>query len=185
MAMTGTTIENLAATVHATGDVLAQVRDDGWNQASPCDEWTALEVARHLVGSLNAYATAFGRPVEGETVGLLDGFASASENLLEALRAPEALEQTVAIPMGAVPARMALGLATVEVLVHGWDIAQATGQQHDWPIEAADAALSFSRQALQSIPAERSPFAPPVAVEGATHPMIQLVALLGRSPREV
>lgn len=86
----------------------------------------------------------------------------------------------VTVPFGTVPGDLALHLRTTDLLVHGWDQAQATGQRVAFPDELVEQELSFTEGALGNVPPGRSPFGPaqPFA-EGAT-PIDRLAALLGR-----
>ena len=61
------------------------------------------------------------------------------------------------------PADIAALVALDEVVVHGWDLARATGQPYD-PDEASVLASWASRRASRSPPeAGAGPFGPPVA----------------------
>jgi hypothetical protein len=54
----------------------------------------------------------------------------------------------------------ALHLRVTELLVHGWDLARATGQPASFPDDLAEQELAFSRSKLADIPAGRRPFGP-------------------------
>lgn len=71
------------------------------------------------------------------------------------------LDRTVRVPWGEVPGREALGGYLNETLVHGWDLAVATGQDPEADPDLAEAVLAVARKLL---PAEMRggpvPFAP-------------------------
>jgi X-X-X-Leu-X-X-Gly heptad repeat protein len=68
-----------------------------------------------------------------------------------------------------------------EMLVHGWDLARATGQPVSFPEELAEQELAFGRGALQAIPPGRAPFGPPQPAAADAPVIGQLAALLGRA----
>jgi uncharacterized protein (TIGR03086 family) len=71
----------------------------------------------------------------------------------------------------------------VETLVHGWDLATATGQRLPGSADAlAEGVLDFSRALLARLPEGRHPFAPPRPVADDAPALDRLVALLGRDP---
>jgi uncharacterized protein (TIGR03086 family) len=70
---------------------------------------------------------------------------------------------------------------TVETLVHGWDLARATGRPTPFPDELVEAELAFSRDLLERIPEGRQPFAPSRPVADDAPAIDRLAALLGRS----
>jgi uncharacterized protein (TIGR03086 family) len=76
---------------------------------------------------------------------------------------------------------VALDLRITEVLVHGWDLARATGQPATFPDDLAEQELAFSRAKLADIPSDRSPFAPPQPVAEDAPAIDRLAACLGRS----
>jgi uncharacterized protein (TIGR03086 family) len=71
-----------------------------------------------------------------------------------------------------VPGRGAVGAYTSETLVHGWDLAVATGQDSEADPELAEAVLALARWAIPAEPrGGHVPFAQPVepaAGAGAT-----------------
>ncbi len=100
--------------------------------------------------------------------------------LLSAFGQPGALDRIVTIPFGTVPGAVALHVRLTELLVHGWDIAQATSQRTDFPEELAEEELAFSKAALEAVPPGRSPFAAPQPVPEGAPALDRLVAVLGR-----
>lgn len=93
---------------------------------------------------------------------------------------PGALDQVIIVPFGSVPGIVALHLRVTEALVHGWDLARATGQSAPFPEGLVEAATAFTRANLANIPPERRPFAPPKAIDDEAPAIDQLAALLGR-----
>lgn len=110
----------------------------------------------------------------------LGAYRNAADALVTALRRPEALAETVALPFGQVSGVIAVHVRIVEVLVHGWDVAVATGQQPAMPQDLAEREIEFSVGLLEKLPSGRMPFAPPQPVPDDAPAMDRLVALVGR-----
>jgi uncharacterized protein (TIGR03086 family) len=73
------------------------------------------------------------------------------------------------------------GFTTLDILVHGWDLATATGQPADLDGRLAAHALGFAEQAIT--PDTRAPRIGPAVHVAADIPVTQrLVAFLGRTP---
>jgi uncharacterized protein (TIGR03086 family) len=53
----------------------------------------------------------------------------AADDALDGFRAPGVMERSLALSWGDTPGRVALGLALTDAVVHGWDLAIATGQK--------------------------------------------------------
>jgi uncharacterized protein (TIGR03086 family) len=78
-----------------------------------------------------------------------------------------------------------IGLAAAgELVVHGWDLARATGQPYECQPELLDAAHRFLVQfASPDLPAgPEVPFGPSRAVPADAPPLDQVLALAGRDP---
>jgi uncharacterized protein (TIGR03086 family) len=117
------------------------------------------------------------RPDEGDVLG---SYRESAAALLAAFARPGVLGEIVIVPLGPVPGIVALHLRMTEALVHGWDIARATGQPTAFPQDLAEQELAFSRDQLVAIPVERRPFAAPQPVAADAPAIDRLAACLGR-----
>jgi uncharacterized protein (TIGR03086 family) len=81
------------------------------------------------------------------------------------------------------PGEIAGKVALDEVIVHGWDIAVATGHDYACETEPLQAALEFVRLAVAQDP-NGSPglFGPPVPVPDSAPQLDRLLGLTGRDP---
>jgi len=182
--MSAETVSQLARALDATGQVVDAVTADQWAAATPCTDWTAADLLRHLVLGNSRFAAAVsGDPLPedaGPDSGLPAAYRESGAALLAAFGAPGALERIVTVPFGTVPGSVALHLRVTEILVHGWDLAKATGQSAEFPADVAEQELAFSRSALEQLPPDR-PFAPPQPVAQDAPAIERLVACLGRT----
>lgn len=190
-------IAQLARALDAAGEVVAGVAPEEWPAPTPCLGWTVRDVANHLVGGNDLFARILAGeqlPAREELVAAgrtdrlgddpLGAYRASARELLAAFRGEGVLEQTFSVPVGAVPGIAALHLRIVEALVHGWDIARATGRPVRFPEELAEAALEFTRRTLPAVPAAppgKGPFGPPRPVADDAPAIDRLAALLGRT----
>ncbi|MEO6702690.1 MAG: TIGR03086 family metal-binding protein [Jatrophihabitantaceae bacterium] len=184
--MTGSTdiAELLRTALQTTGQVVEPITDEQWTAPTPCSEWDVRELLQHLVAGNRRFAAILrGEQPSASAAGddTPAGYRTAAEELLLAVQRPGALDRIVTVPFGTVPAIVALDLRITELLVHGWDLARATGQQLDFPGVLTDRSLRFTRARLGDLPPDRAPFAPPQPCPADAAPIEQLVALLGRS----
>lgn len=182
-----TAIDELAQVLDATERLVAAVRDEQWSAPTPCTDWNVRDLLGHLVGGHVMFARLLrgdagdARPADPLGDDPLAAYRAAAGELLAACRLPGAMERTVTVPFGSVPGAVAVHLRIVESLVHGWDLARATGQAVDYPDGLVERELEFTLGALGDIPPERSPFAPPQPVSEDAPAIERLVACLGRS----
>jgi uncharacterized protein (TIGR03086 family) len=186
-------IERLERTGRQFASLVAGIEDDQWSAPTPCPDWDVAALVRHVVeGNRIFIGVLSGHPVSPQLLheehathgaNLLPGDVTASvAELVAAFRRPEVLERPVAIPVGTVPGAVAVDIRVVENVVHGWDLATATGPAPPYDDADAEAALVFSRRAMGIVPEGRKPFADPVVVPDDAPPLDRLVALLGRRP---
>ena len=169
--MTGATptdaADRIARAVDATGQLVAAVRDDEWAIPTGCTGWTVRDLVGHLVGGNRAFAAmAAGEEPPGGDDLLGDDPLAAYRESGEALRAaftrPGVLDEVFRVPAGTLPGAVVLHLRLTELLVHGWDLARATGRSTTvLPADLAEQELAFSRGQLDRMPPGRRPFAPP------------------------
>jgi uncharacterized protein (TIGR03086 family) len=174
----------LSLALDTTGALIAAVRDEQWEQPTPCPEWNVRDLVGHMVTGNNGFTAALGgqpaaAPDDAEPA---SAYRASADALLDAFGQPGALEKIVTIPFGPVPGIAALHLRITEILVHGWDLARATGQRTAFPDDLAEQELAFSRGKLAGIPPGRSPFGPPQPVADDAPAIDRLAACLGRKP---
>ncbi len=181
--MPSPTVDQLAAVLGQTGELVAGVTAPQWNADTPCAGWDVRALVEHVVAGNLLFAAALRgdqpQPTSHDDLG--SAFAQSAAELLAAFRTPDALQRVVHVPFGAVPGEVALHLRITELLVHGWDIAAATGQVITFDEEVAKQELEFSRGAIGAIPPDRRPFGPPQPAPENAAATDTLAALLGRS----
>lgn len=188
-------VDDLAQSLTATEQLLSAVEESQWSSSTPCSDWSVRQLVNHVVGGNRVFAEILsgqemppmselranqGRDVLGDDP--LAAYRDSAAALVAAFRRPGVLDELITVPIGTVPGHAALQLRIVESLVHGWDLAAATGQELSVPDEVVEQALVFSRARLGDLPPGRSPFAPAQPAPDDAPAIERLVALLGRSP---
>jgi uncharacterized protein (TIGR03086 family) len=169
------TVEQLTGISASVGALIAGIKADQWDDPTPCPEWNVRALVQHLsLGNIMDTSALLTRPPTRRE--LLAGFDETAAALVEAFRPANAVDRILEVPFGRVSGLMALHLRLTEMIVHGWDLARATGQQVHFPDEVVEQELGFTAEALVGRPA----FAPAVAARGAAGALDRLVARLGR-----
>ncbi len=168
--------------------IVDAVPDDRHDTPSPCADWTLADVVEHVIGGNLAVARALGPDLADApdvAASLAPRFRSSADAVVAAFSLPDALAGTVTIPFGTVPAPVAVQLRTIEALVHGWDVAVASGQDPTTlPADLAEAGIAFSESVFAGRDRSRLPFAEPVTTAGSASAIDRLAGLLGhRDPR--
>ncbi len=169
--------------------IIGAVGPDQWDRPTPCTEWDVRDVVRHLLGGVGSYLAAYGDPpsVPADEVAdadLLPAMRAADARFLAHLRAPGGREAVLDMGYAEMPAQMIAGFRAIDLLVHGWDIARATGQPTPDDPEAYEAALAFSRRAMEGLDrASFDMFAEPTDVADDAPAADRLAAFLGRPVR--
>jgi uncharacterized protein (TIGR03086 family) len=175
-----------------TATIIEKVQLSQLADPTPCTEYDVRELLSHMVGGVNRIALmgeggdalAVAPRVDGVPD---DGWAQVFDEASARARAAWAddakLDQLVAVPWGKVPGRIALAGYIQEILVHGWDLATATGQPVEGDPELAGYALTFAERALPPEPRGGDiPFGPPIPAPPGAGPYTQLATYLGRTP---
>jgi uncharacterized protein (TIGR03086 family) len=102
--------------------------------------------------------------------------------LMEAAHRPGALERTLSTPFGDVQAEQFVRYVVLDGLVHGWDLASATGRPYEPPV---DLVVEASAYAHEHIDAQRDgdTFKAPTTPPADASPIEQLAAYTGRTVR--
>ncbi len=164
---------------------IAAVPPDTWANPSPCSEWTARDVVRHVVSTQGMFLGFVGREM-GEIPSVDDDPAGAWDAARAKVQAdlddPERASQEFDGITGRSTFEAAVGrFQCMDLVVHGWDLARSAGL--DERIEPDD--VAWVRQQAEGFgDALRSPgaFGPAVAAPAGADEQAQLLAFLGRRP---
>lgn len=165
-------------------------RPDQLSAATPCSKWAVRDLMMHFVGGGHMFAAAFrGEPMDvteppGDLLGNdhVAAYRAAVADFLAATEELASLDKPVELPIGTVPAEVALRIAAGDLLVHGWDLSQATGQPFDPPADFVGEADAFYRMAISPQLRDGDTFADEVDVAPSASALERLVAFAGRRP---
>jgi len=124
--------DRYAKVSQAFADRVAGVAGDRWGAHSPCAGWSALDVLRHVVDTAGMFERLVGReltPGPDPAADPSGAFEVAREQILADLRHPERASAAFDGYFGRTTFAEAIDrFVTFDLVVHGWDLARATGQ---------------------------------------------------------
>ena len=180
-------------------EIMAGIRQDQGHDATPCTEWNVLDVMNHIIGGAEVLAGSLeGNIPEGvggvspvssysgetDVDKLARAYAAETARALAAAQRPGAMGSATSGGMMTVP-QFLIAMAT-DHIIHGWDLARATGQD-----DVLDADVVQVAYAMMTSP-EGSGFVdmgrqmgfvgPAVSVADEVRLQDKLVAHMGRQP---
>ena len=177
------------AVLETTRAFVAGIGPDQWARPSTCADWDVRALANHLVsGNFWVAPLVEGQSIEevgdrldGDLLGTdpLAAYDASAAQAAEAFRAPGALERMVAVSYGPVPGSVYCGHRFLDVLIHGWDLAESTGQDTNLPadlVEACWEVVTPQRELLEA----SGMFGTEVNLSSGADRQSQLLAVLGR-----
>ena len=166
--------------------VVDAVPRDAWSAPSPCEGWTAKDVVGHVIGGMQRISGSgpSGPPAAsglGPDDDPVDSYHQARERAFTALDTVD-LSMMVPGPAGDMPLDQMVGVfATMDVIVHTWDLAHAVGLpvtlDQDLVQEAYDRLRPMD--AMIRVPGV---FGPKVDPPAGADLQTQLMCFLGRKP---
>ena len=145
-------IVDLRPAAQRLADLVARVTDDELGNPTPCPAYTVGDLVEHVGGLALAFTAAANKerskyneePAPGSAERLEDDWRTRIPrdlaNLAQAWRNPEAWTGRTRIAGGDSPSSVVGLVAADELVVHGWDVARATGQPYDPEPAVLDAA---------------------------------------------
>jgi uncharacterized protein (TIGR03086 family) len=173
--------------------IVRAIRTDQLDAATPCDDYDVRKLVNHLLfwgPSLEGAArkesvappAASDRDVDLTHGDWAGRFEAQADRLVAAWSEPDAWEGTTR--MGGptpLPASMVGGMLLGEFVVHGWDLARATGQEPVWD----DGVLHLVYREVEQTAEqgrESGVYAARVEVPGTAPLLARILALTGRDP---
>jgi uncharacterized protein (TIGR03086 family) len=123
-----------------TGRLVAAVGDGQWHDPTPCTDWDVRTLVNHLVYE-NLWVPDLlagksiedvGDAYEGDVLGgdPTAAFERSAKEAAAAANEPGAMDRPVGVSYGPVPGSVYVGHHFLDALIHGWDLATATGQDN-------------------------------------------------------
>jgi len=176
--------------LEATTAIVANVKAKQFDSSTPCSEFDVKALLNHMIGGNFMFVdVAQGKQVSrGEAPPDLVGadhvasYRGSADAVSQAWNDPGVLGKTVHLPFGDFPGQVAIGIHLVETLVHGWDLAKATGQPTTLDPELTAFAWENVKDLADSFRGPGAPFGLAVDVAAGAPATDRLVAWLGRTP---
>ncbi|WP_019853877.1 TIGR03086 family metal-binding protein [Actinopolyspora mortivallis] len=189
-----TTTYDLAPAAAQVARLADGVNHDQLDSATPCEDWTVALLLDHLLGLTAAFTAAANKtPLRADTTEL-DGRLPSDwkvqlherlDALVAAWNTPEAWQGEAEAGGVVMPAETMGVVALDELVLHGWDLARATGQAFHADPVSVTACLNFA--AAMSEPGQEADreglYGPVVPVPADAPDLERLLGLTGRDPQ--
>ena len=193
------TTVDLAPACRRMAELIAGVPDDRLDGPTPCPDYTLGDLVEHVGGMATAFTAAAtkdrgpdgdvgSQPPSGDASRLGDDWRvripRALAELAEAWRDPAAWSGKTRAGGVDLPGEVAGLVALDELVIHGWDVARASGQAYDCDRPSLEAVHGFV--AAFSEPGQEEEraglFGPVVEVPGDAPLLDRVIGLTGRDP---
>jgi uncharacterized protein (TIGR03086 family) len=172
-------------------DTIAGVSADQHHLPTPCSGWDVKQLVQHVIGaSLRNFAARvrqedFDPRQAPDEVSepWITAYDARAEDVRVAWHEADPDAVITAPVIGTMPLRATIGQQLSELLIHRWDLAQATGQSVELDAEAAEFALDWSHGMLKpEARGEGKPFGLEVTGPDDAPVSDRFVAWFGRDP---
>lgn len=178
----------LIRSILAASNVAAELSTATAANSTPCSEWKALDVARHMIAVIDrAAAGAKGQPltdmpelVDVELDAVNGAFTQATREFHAAWADDVSLTAMMDVPWGTFPGAAVLAVYTADLLVHVWDLAAAIDCSLNWPEDDVVASLAMAKVGFPDESRDALPFEHSVAPEPNAPTIERLAAWTGR-----
>lgn len=196
----GPTILELGPAAQRLTALLSGVTGDQLPAPTPCEDWAVGDLLDHIMGLTLAFRDAARKstvlqdesrsagsgPPPGPSADNLDPEWRSTlprrlDELVAAWKDPSAWEGMTEAGGVSLPGSVAGVVAADELVVHGWDLARATGQAFSCDPVIEEALFEFLSQSVAE--ERRGIFGPVVEVPAGAPLLDRIVGLAGRDPR--
>lgn len=174
-------------------ELVVRLSDDQLTLPTPCGAATVGDLVDHLGMFASNFAKVARKELDETTstppasfdarnleVGWRDRLSTGLDVLAEAWTIEDAWQGSTWVGGMHMPAEMVGVVALDELVIHGWDLSVATGQEYDAPANEVDATIAFV--SAFDAPRDGRLFGPAVAVAPNAPTFGRLLGLTGRDP---
>jgi uncharacterized protein (TIGR03086 family) len=153
---------------------------DQLDSATPCEEWDVQMLLNHMLETQH-YFLASGRGEDASPPGQTPPNTISGNPVRDLEHAREDILTTYSDPSVIEKTGPALGIAFSDALLHGWDVARATGQDTTMPPGLAETAYEMIHGRFTD-EQRKGVFKPEVPVPADASPQARLLGYTGRQP---
>lgn len=161
--------------------VVHGIAEEDLGKQTPCREYDVASLTDHLLNSITVLGG-----MAGAEFGERDREDSVERQVILAGRPAldawhrRGLDGTVPFGSGEAPAKVPVGILSIEFLVHAWDYAAATGRSVPAPDSLSEYVLDLAQRIITPEGRKQAGFDDPVEVPDDAPPLQRLVAFTGR-----
>jgi len=182
--------ELIREAVAATAFLSAGISADNRSAPTPCENFNVPELVSHISGvfAVSAAAAMKSSPTDRPDAQIISGddpgstLTELSGKMADAWATPDAFEGRTHLGDREMSAFIAGHITLFEILVHGWDLAMATGQQLELSSELAEASLATAQRLCSQPARDAGAFGVEVTAPSQSGPFERALALAGRDP---
>jgi len=174
----------------ATARIVRGIDSGQLDDATPCEDYDVRGLLNHVVsGNYWVEPLVSGKSIEevgdrydGDVLGddASAAYDASARVAGDAFARPGAMEAPVAVSYGPVPGEVYAGHRFIDVLIHGWDLAVATGQDSRLDPDLVETCWEIVRPQLELLQGSGA-FGAEVDVPDDADSQTRLLAVLGRS----
>jgi uncharacterized protein (TIGR03086 family) len=182
----------MAAAAAEAARVVAGVPGHPMDAPTPCDDWDLRTLVNHVIlwTAYSAERRAHGESVAEDLMtkdftadpGFAQDYAAQIDRAVTAWSDPAAWERELGVMGSGTPAADVAAMLIAEMVLHGWDIARATGQEYACD-EAVAASVLATVEAQGELFRQYQGFAAVVPVEENATVLDRALSLSGRDPQ--
>ena len=177
---------DLGPASHDLARLVRGVRDDQLDAPTPCAEWSLAGLLAHV----HQFATVFtanarkqpAAPVDGLPADWRSDLPLRLDELARAWRDPAAWQGRVSAGGVEMTGEENAVVAIEELVVHGWDVARASGQDFDPAAGSLDHVERFLDVFAEPLASGKGPYGPPVTAAADACRVQRYLAAAGRDP---
>ena len=163
------------------------VTEDRLGDPTPCRDWPVGVLLTHLLGLTAAFTDGARKVARRDTPAPTadlppdwrDLLRARLDELVEAWRDPAAWQGEATVGGVTLSGEVTAAVVTDELVVHGWDLARATGQPYAADPALVRASMGFAEQVAGM---QGGPFGPPLPPPAGGSELDRLLAVTGRDP---
>ncbi len=175
-------IDLYSAAVKGPRETIGGVKSSQLGDSTPCSEWNVQALMEHIVGGtgmVSGSLSGAGPQPAPQGTSHAAAFDAGAAKVLDLANAPGVLEKTIPSPMGDMPGGQLLSAMFMDTLIHGWDLAKATGQSTDMPADLAETCYAMFGPMADEW-RKMGVFDPRVEVAEDASTQVKLLGALGR-----